>query len=371
MRYANLHTHTLFSDGADTPEKVMEALFLVPDIDLFAVTDHDTLSGIEPTLNLLPSVWERYEGPAREAGRERMPEFVAGIEMSCFEPTLPCMVHILGYFPHIGQGNMRTALPELDAILGEHVRKIEDLHRRRVEEQVHRAFDLDLDHISRHQPSPEHALSIVYQHASLKNARLFLQCGKKGDAINHGIPLSCHDVAAVWPELVPGGSKQKALLYALRPTPERQAALADLFMRDGMSPDRARKEAERLQGGTQWPPSQGKLPIPELIPTMELLKKAGARVSLAHPAIGFPRIDFAAFERHVLFPLVESGLDAIEVFYPYPTSSIQEQAFTHYYDAARKLGLKMSGGSDYHGGSRSDMRGGRLPLDVARDFLWL
>lgn len=369
MRYANLHTHTLFSDGADSPEKVMEALFSVPDIDLFAVTDHDTLSGIEPTLNLLSIIWERHENLAREAGREQMPAFVPGIEMSCFEPTLPCMVHILGYFPHIGPENARVDLAKLDAILESHVKCIEGLHRRRVEQQIYRAFELDLDHITQYQTSPEHALSIVYQHAALKNARLFLQCGKKDDVVNHGIPLSCHDVVAVWPDLVPGGSKQKALLYALRPTPERQSALAALFMEDGMSADQARKEAERLQGRTQWPTSPGELVIPELIPTLKLLKKAGARTSLAHPAIGFPRVAFEDFDQKVLLPLVENGLDAIEVFYPYP-SPVQAQAFAHYHELSRKLGIKMSGGSDYHGGNRADMSAGRLPLDVAREFLW-
>ena len=369
MRYANLHTHTLFSDGLDTPEKVMESLFRVPDIDLFAITDHDSLSGIEPCLNLLPSVWERHETQARQMGRKKAPALVAGIEMSCFESSLPCMVHILGYFPHVEPDAAHAVLAEIDAVLGAHVRQIDDLHRRRVEQQVHRAFDLDLDHITRYQPSPEHALSIVYHRASVKNARLFLQCGKKNDVINHSIPLSCHDVVAVWPELVPGGSKEKALLYAQRPTPERKAALAALFVEDGLSPEQAREKAERLQGRTQWPASPGELVIPELIPTLELLKKAGARTSLAHPAITFPRIDFETFDRNVLYPLVESGLDAIEVFYPYEPA-VRETAFAHYYALAQKLGLKMSGGSDYHGGNRADMRGGRLPLDVARNFLW-
>lgn len=74
----DLHIHTAASDGSDTPatlaQKVREA-----GLELFSVTDHDTIAGALAMEALIP------EG----AG------YIRGIEFSCVSPGGKC--HILGY----------------------------------------------------------------------------------------------------------------------------------------------------------------------------------------------------------------------------------------------------------------------------------
>lgn len=356
MPIANLHLHTFFSDGQDAPHQVMRRL-LKEEIGLFALTDHDTLSGIEPMTRALKEENERAAG---------LPVFVAGIEMSAYEPALGCMVHILGYFP--GLLEKAGGLAAVNACLAEHMDRIDGLHEGRIVHQIKRAFELDADHVTRFRSSPAEALEIVYRKAALRNARIFRQTGKQGDICRLRVPLSFFDIAAAWPEITPEGTEEKALLYALRPNSERQSALQAIFIREGMGAAQAEREAARLQGATQWPATPVGLDIPLVVPTLELLKAAGAITSLAHPAHTFPRIDFAAFDRLVLLPLKEAGLDGIEVYYLY-SGEAEKKAFHHYSQMAKRLGLRISGGSDYHGGGRCDMRGKECPLNTGKNFL--
>jgi predicted metal-dependent phosphoesterase TrpH len=70
---------------------------------------------------------------------------------------------------------------------------------------------------------------------------------------------------------------------------------------------------------------------------IEIIHRAGGLVSLAHP--GRTRID----ER--IAALKDAGLDALEVFH----SDHDDSAILAYQDRARRLGLLMTGGSDFHG----------------------
>ena len=74
----DLHIHTTASDGSDSPALLIENL-MAAGIRIFAVTDHDTLGGLDAVRALTP------------------PEltFLPGIEFSCVSPSGKC--HILGY----------------------------------------------------------------------------------------------------------------------------------------------------------------------------------------------------------------------------------------------------------------------------------
>ncbi len=80
MKLCDLHTHTVASDGSDSP---YELISLAKDIGLsaIAITDHDTTDGI-------------LEG--KEAAREVGLEFIPGVELSVNYPY--GNMHILGYF---------------------------------------------------------------------------------------------------------------------------------------------------------------------------------------------------------------------------------------------------------------------------------
>jgi hypothetical protein len=76
----DLHSHTLYSDGALTPEELVD-LAAARGVDALAVTDHDTVDA-------LPAALRR--------GLERDIEIVPGIELSVDENGYD--VHLLGYF---------------------------------------------------------------------------------------------------------------------------------------------------------------------------------------------------------------------------------------------------------------------------------
>ena len=78
MKKADLHIHSNYSDGSDSIEhlalKVIEA-----GLDIFALTDHDTVAGCEEMKNIISS----------------KVKFIPAIELTCKEDFVKC--HILGY----------------------------------------------------------------------------------------------------------------------------------------------------------------------------------------------------------------------------------------------------------------------------------
>src|SRR5580658_3266403 len=79
MGRVDLHLHTIFSDGAYTPAEVVD-LARRSGLSAIAVTDHDTLDGIGPTIEAA--------GPSLE--------IVSGVEITAeFRGK---ELHLLGYF---------------------------------------------------------------------------------------------------------------------------------------------------------------------------------------------------------------------------------------------------------------------------------
>ncbi len=76
---------------------------------------------------------------------------------------------------------------------------------------------------------------------------------------------------------------------------------------------------------------------PSLAEAIKLVHDAGGLAVIAHP--------HAIKEQQALKEAASLGLDALEVYYPRHTP----EQVAHYLDVARQLGLKASGGSDFHG----------------------
>lgn len=74
----DLHIHTTASDGADTPRVLAEKI-AAAGLELFSVTDHDTVAGALEMEKLVP----------------RGVRYIRGVEFSCVSPAGKC--HILGY----------------------------------------------------------------------------------------------------------------------------------------------------------------------------------------------------------------------------------------------------------------------------------
>jgi len=92
----------------------------------------------------------------------------------------------------------------------------------------------------------------------------------------------------------------------------------------------------------------GYVPIekPEAAEAVRLIRESGGLAVIAHP--GLDDLDLA------LDALVEKGMSGIEVFHPDHDAAARER----YHAYARRRGLLVTGGSDYHGDGRKD--GGAL-----------
>lgn len=83
---ADLHLHTVYSDGAYTPERLVAAAVAL-DVRTLAVTDHDSLEGVEPVRRAAES--------ATGAGLE----VIAGAEFgTATQDTIVQELHIVGLF---------------------------------------------------------------------------------------------------------------------------------------------------------------------------------------------------------------------------------------------------------------------------------
>ncbi len=79
MKFADLHLHTVFSDGTYTPEELIREAFSLG-LSAVAVVDHDTVSGIEQVC---------------QAGLLREIEVLPGVELTAQYKNRE--IHILGY----------------------------------------------------------------------------------------------------------------------------------------------------------------------------------------------------------------------------------------------------------------------------------
>lgn len=89
---ADLHLHTTASDGAWSPTELVDKAISVG-LEVIAVTDHDTLDGIEEAMN---------------RGAERGLEVIPGVELSVRGAGQE--VHLLGYFVDTSSRALREAL---------------------------------------------------------------------------------------------------------------------------------------------------------------------------------------------------------------------------------------------------------------------
>lgn len=91
----DLHTHSEESDGTDSPAELIR-LANEAGLSAIALTDHDTLSGVEE---------------ARAAAGNAGPRLVAGVELSVDHANVK--IHLLAYFLEPGAGPLQDRLAEL------------------------------------------------------------------------------------------------------------------------------------------------------------------------------------------------------------------------------------------------------------------
>jgi predicted metal-dependent phosphoesterase TrpH len=247
----DLHLHTTASDGQLSPEALIERVAHAG-CRVVAVTDHDTVAGIEPA--------------AAAAGIADL-TFISGIEMTAVAEGVD--VHILGYFIDIRD-------PALAAFLVAQ----RERRRQRVRDMGERLAELG---------------------AAIDIAQVLALSAESGRSV--GRP-------AVAQALVTAG---------------HAATVPDAF-------DRFLAE-----GRPAYLPRTG--PGPEDV--IERIRQAGGVASLAHP--GKLRRD------HLIPPMVAAGLEALEVYH----SDHTVIDVVRYQTMADRLGVLVTGGSDYHGPDNS------------------
>lgn len=97
----DLHLHTHSSDGSDSAAELVDRV-LDAGLRAFAITDHDTLSGIAPGKEALDA---RTSGLAPN----EIPELIPGVEISVEDNQ---ELHLLGYFPFGGEMALEPFLAE-------------------------------------------------------------------------------------------------------------------------------------------------------------------------------------------------------------------------------------------------------------------
>jgi predicted metal-dependent phosphoesterase TrpH len=267
----DLHTHSTASDGSFTPKELVR---LARDIGLSAVaiTDHDTIDGIDEAL---------------EEGRLSGIEVVPGLEISVdFETEM----HILGYFFGNNYLNMAPVLKELK----EHRERRNPKIINRLKEL---GFDISLEEIEKK------AGSKIISRPHI--ARALLEKGYV-ESINEAFEK-----------------------YLARGRPA-------YFRKEKLLPEEAIKEIRRAGG----------LPV------------------LAHPI--YLGMDFGQLDL-LLLKLKSYGLIGIEAYYSDNTVEDTVRCI----ELAEKHGLVATGGSDFHGRFKPDIRlgTGRGQLKVPYEAL--
>ncbi|MEW6667176.1 MAG: hypothetical protein AB1512_18385 [Thermodesulfobacteriota bacterium] len=358
--FANLHTHTYFSDGVVGPEELLREVQTCNGLECFALTDHDSLSGIEPLFRFQRS-W-----PTSHA--TRLKRFVPGVELSLRDGETNLGVHLIGLFPRIQQGDYVGALHHIETVLGGFCRE-RSLQRglQDMDARIRKAYTLNLDGLAETYESAEQVISILRKKVEDLSQLRFQENEKAMDVIRHPIPVTYQGIIDHWEDLLPGSSKEKIILYTLRPARSKREKLSRILVSEGWTESEAEKRAAELQG-VLTPSGKPVIRDRGILEGLALLQEAGAVTILAHPAVDHHRITYEEFDRYVLGPMIQNGLEGIEAYYPYDPS-YREEAISHYLNLAGQHDLLVSGGTDFHGDGRVGLDDVRLGMDEAMSIV--
>lgn len=253
---ADLHVHTLHSDGSASPIAVVEKAKEVG-LEAIAITDHDTTSGVAEAIR---------------HGRKIGLEVIPGVELSASDHAGE--IHIVALFVDTKEKQLAKKLAE-----------IREHRRERITEMSERLARMDV------KVDPESVLKIA----------------------GIGAPGRPHVAQALV-----------------------SAGYVDNFY-----------DAFKRYLGDNAPAYVPKLSFsPE--EAIEMVLNAGGVPVLAHPML--------TGRDEIIPALAEAGLMALEAFCP-----MQGEAdFRHYLALAKKHGLAVSGGSDWHGAWKDDSLLGRI-----------
>ncbi len=260
-KYADLHLHTIFSDGTYTPEQLIEKVGKAG-LSCIALVDHDTISGIRPLL---------------EAAQRKDIEIIPGIELTTEYQGLE--IHILGYFIDYKNKAFRERLEVLKKNRIERIYKITDKLK---------GMGIALN------PETVFALAGEGTVGRLHVARAMV----KEDIVG--------SIYEAFQKFI--GDKCPAYVLGFR-----------------LSPPQA----------------------------IKLIKDAEGIPVLAHP--------YCLGKNELIPKLAASGIMGLEVYYPEHTPAMVD----FYLGLAKKYNLLVTGGSDYHGEAKPEVKIGSIKIPYA------
>lgn len=259
MKYADLHVHTIESDGTYTPAQLIKAA-LERGLSAIAITDHDTVGAIAQAL-------EEAQGTTLE--------IIPGIELTAQQDNKE--IHLLGYFLNYQQ-------PEL-------LNKLQLVQQNRIQ-RVYKIVE------------------------NLKES---------------GVKLNAQTVFNI------SGRGTVGRMH-----------IARALLLDGWVNSTA--EAFRKYIGDNSPAYVCGFRL-SVLEAIKLIKDAGGVAVLAHPYM-------LANDEELITEFAGYGLQGLEVHYPEHSQS----QVNFYLELAKKLGLLVTGGSDFHGSVKPDIKLGTIKI---------
>jgi len=244
MQRADLHLHTIFSDGDFTPEQLVQEA-VKAQLSCIAVTDHDCILGIKPAQEVAPDSLE----------------VIPAIELTAEQNSLE--IHILGYFIDVNNDELNT---ELDRLHKVRIQRIYDM----TEKLNKIAIDVSAEDVFK-----------ISQHGCVGRLHIAQVLLEKGHVSN---------IYEAFNRYIGDKAPCYVSKFSLNP-----------------------KEA------------------------IDLIIRAKGIPVLAHP--------YVLRNDSLIVSFIEQGIKGLEVYYPE-----HSQLIIHKYLAiARKFGLLVTGGSDFHG----------------------
>ncbi len=212
MKKIDLHTHTIFSDGTDSPSEIIEKA-REAGLDLLSVTDHDSIrAGIE-----IPSLLKQLPADQRTA-------FIRGVEFSCkdelgkyhilgygYEPDIPGIAEVVakGHEMRMQKTNARLAFLEETFGFKFTEEEVEELLARDNPGKPHIA---NLMVLHGYASDKKDAISNYINKKKLKNVHVHPQESIEGILKSGGIPVLAHPSYGDGDQLIIGEEMEQRLL---------------------------------------------------------------------------------------------------------------------------------------------------------------
>lgn len=293
IKKIDLHMHSSISDGTDSPEEIIKKV-MDAGIDLFSLTDHDSVKGATIVRDMLSSM-DTLSKPEDQSGKDmpseeeklsvkggqpdteddrnvrKLPVFVSGVEFSCRDSD--GRYHILGY--GYDPSNPRCRLLA-DKVHGFRMQKAKDR----------------LDYLD----------------------------------IKYGIRFSDEDVDNYIAMENPGKPQLGNLLVSYGYAPDRSKAIEQYI------------NNLRIKSSFIYPEE-----------AIDVILDGGGVPVLAHPSLGSGGEYIMGYDMELrLRHLIGMGLQGVEAYYSRFTNGMRSEML--YF--AEKFGLYVTAGSDYHGSNK-------------------